>query len=115
MTYTKEDRLFVYETMLRIYSCADDEELHALCNELGIQFIFVQVSMGLGMCALLCDFKHMKLDGPHGYLFDSITHFPELWVQKPSDLACYWWKPGLIEPRLEAVKKAIEMLKLNWV
>jgi hypothetical protein len=38
---------------------------------------------------------------------------PELYAQKPKN--CYkpnpdfWWKPGLKEPRIEALKKAIEL------
>ena len=123
MKFTKKERKIIYEVMKRIYLFEHDktikrypEEFKDLCDELGITRDHIKSSLHMGMCALLVDIEVMKsmneqLRNKLDEEICPIEYLPELLAQKPHESTpSYWWCPGLIEPRLNAVSNAIKLL-----
>jgi hypothetical protein len=87
--YTKQERLQVYKEALKDYTASLKKE---------------KISTSRGFC----------------YYFNSneksLENFPELMAQEPTEIFMdvgteYWFKPGLLEPRIECIKKAIKLCK----
>lgn len=90
-----EDRLKLYELALADYEASLD----------GNGDIKDSYGTYIGFCTYFQKWYKINL----GFNFESIL--PELYEYKPIDRFVYWFAPGDIQPRIDCLKKAIELTK----